>query len=330
MNRPRCDEHDYINFLIATQKDYTCTEAAKVQPEKENAPCHDSLNRLLYRINPNSTALWNEAKHHVNLNKGILVLDDSTLDKLYAKKIDLVSYHWSGKHHRVVKGINLETLLWTDGDSTIPIDYRIYKKTDGKTKNDHFIEMLDMAKVRGFQPEIVSFDGWYASLKNLKKVRALGWHFFTSLKFNRLVDPDRSGNRPIAEVDIPEGGKVVHLMGYGMIKVFKIVSQDGDIKYYASSLLDMNELKWICFKEKYWMIEAYHRGLKQYCGVEKSQTRLAVAQENHIGLAIRAFLRLERFSFKTGISWFEAKIRIVREAIRRYLKRPIYEDYLTA
>ena len=330
MNRPRCDEYDYINFLVATQKVYTCTEAARVQPEAENVPCHDSLNRLLYRIDSDSTALWNEAKRHVNLTKGILVLDDTTLDKLYAKKIELVTYHWSGKHHQIVKGINLETLLWTDGDSIIPTDYRIYKTTDGRTKNDHFEEMLNVAKERGFQPEMVCFDTWYASLKNLKKVRALGWHFLTTLKSNRLVDPDRSGNRPISEIDIPEGGTVVHLMGYGMIKVFKIASRDGNIKYYASSLLEMNELKWPSFKEKYWMIEVYHRGLKQYCGAEKCQTRVAIAQENHIGLAIRAFLRLERFSFKTGISWFEAKTRIVREAIRQYLRRPIYEDYLTA
>jgi len=42
-----------------------------------------------------------------------LVLDDTTLDKPYAQKMDLVTYHWSGKHQRVVKGIALLTLLWT-------------------------------------------------------------------------------------------------------------------------------------------------------------------------------------------------------------------------
>ena len=52
MNKPRCNEYDYISFLIATQRIYTCTEVARVQPEKEDAPQHDSLNRLLYRIEP--------------------------------------------------------------------------------------------------------------------------------------------------------------------------------------------------------------------------------------------------------------------------------------
>ena len=37
------------------------------------------------------------------------MLDDFTLDKPYAKRIGLVTRHWSGKHHRVVMGINLIT-----------------------------------------------------------------------------------------------------------------------------------------------------------------------------------------------------------------------------
>jgi hypothetical protein len=36
------------------------------------------------------------------------------------------------------------------------------------------------------------------------------------------------------------------------------------------------------------------------------------AQRNHIGLAIRAFLRLELHMIATGISWYSAKLAIVR------------------
>jgi putative transposase len=89
-------------------------------------------------------------------------------------------------------------------------------------------------------------------LDNLKKVRSLDWNFLTQLKSNRLVDPDRSDNRPICEIDIPEDGKIVHLKGYGMIKVFKMVSQNGDIDYFATNMLEINELQFLSFKEKYW------------------------------------------------------------------------------
>ena len=60
--------------------------------------------------------------------KGVLVLDDTTLDKPYAKRMELVSRHWSGKHKRVVWGINLLTLLWTDGNALIPCDFRVYDR----------------------------------------------------------------------------------------------------------------------------------------------------------------------------------------------------------
>jgi hypothetical protein len=43
-----------------------------------------------------------------------------------AQKIELVTHHWSGKHQRVVRGINLQTLLWTDGKALIPCDFRVY------------------------------------------------------------------------------------------------------------------------------------------------------------------------------------------------------------
>ena len=69
-------------------------------------------------------------------------------------------------------------------------------------------------------------------------------------------------------------------------------------------------------------IENDHRDLKQNCGVEKCQVRSQRAQRNHIGMAIRAFLRLEWHFYTTGVSAFEAKLRLVREAVRAYLCRP--------
>ncbi len=43
----------------------------------------------------------------IEKDQGFLIIDDTTLDKPYSNQVDLVSYYWSGKHHRVVKGISL-------------------------------------------------------------------------------------------------------------------------------------------------------------------------------------------------------------------------------
>ena len=58
--------------------------------------------------------------------------------------------------------------------------------------------------------------------------------------------------------------------------------------------------------------------------MERSQVRASRAQRNPIGLAIRAFLRLEHHFYTTGVSWYEAKTRIIRDAVRAYIANPMY------
>ena len=324
MRTPKCQDSDYIDFLVASPNAFSCTEAARVQPPMPQPPAHDSFTRLLQRLEPDPETLWSEARTLVVPNRGILVLDDSTLDKPSAKKIEPVTHHWSGKHHGVVRGINLITLLWTDGDRKIPCDYRVYEKADGLTKNDHFGAMIRIAKERGFAPKYVLFDGWYASLENLKRVRELGWLWATRLKHNRKVNPGGRGAVPLSSATISASGTVIHLVGYGPVRIFKLVAPDGDIEYRATNDLGMDEMSRQQMAEWSYAIENYHRDLKQCCGVERSQARSTRAQRNHIGMALRAFLRLEHYFFTTGISCYEAKRRVVREAVKKYLVKPLY------
>src|SRR5512143_137060 len=229
MNPPKVTDQDYINFLIATPKVYSATEAARVQPEKPMMPAHDAFTRLLHRLEPDAATLWREAAGQVERQHGILVVDDSTLDKPYAKKIDLVQRHGSGKHHAVVEGINLITLLWTEGDRPVPVDDRLYEKAgDELTKHDHFATLLTTARPRGFVPECVVFDSGYGSLANVKLINGWGWIWLTQLKANRLVNPDRHGWRAVARVEIDATGTLVPLKGDGLIRVFKRVTPDGD------------------------------------------------------------------------------------------------------
>ncbi len=331
MNPPKCSDQDYINFLIATPRSVSATEAARVQGEEKEAPAHDAFTRLLHRLEPDAETLWSEAITQVSLSQGILVIDDSTLDKPYARKIELVTRHWSGKHHAVVSGINLITLLWTDGDRHVPVDYRIFdKKKDSLTKNDHFQAMLKEARQRDFQPACVVFDSWYAGLENLKLIRSFDWLWLTRLKSNRKVNPDREGLRPVSTVEIGERGRVVWLEGYGLIRVFKIVATDGDVEWWATNKVEMSDLERVRWAGYSWTIENYHRGLKQFCLIERAQVRSRRAWRNHIGCCLRAFLRFESHCYHTGISWFEAKTAITREAVRSYIANPLYSLIPTA
>ena len=323
MNTAKVQPEDYVQFLLGSPLQFTCTEAARVQPNQPDPPAHDSFTRLLTHLEPDPKALWQEARPQIRLDDGLLVLDDSTLDKPYARKMDLVGWHWSGKHHTVGKGINLLTLLWTDGDRHVPCDYRLYDKVqDGFSKNDLFVQQLRQAKERGLQPQCVCFDSWYSSLDNLKEIRALGWTWLTRLKSNRKVRVDFGTPQAISTVAIPEEGRSVHLPSYGSIRVFRVAGRNADTEHWATSDLGMNVLTRLQYGEFSWRIEEYHRGIKQFCGVERCQARRAKAQRNPIGLSIRAFLRMEYHCLALGLSWFQAKMDVIRHAVRTYLANP--------
>jgi putative transposase len=321
---PKIADVDYIQFLLAATSAFSCVEAAKTEGALDDPPAHDAYTRLLTRQPPDTEALWSETQPFVDKACGLLVVDDSTLDKPHARHMDLVHRHWSGKHKRTVWGINLLTLLWTDGGAKFPLDCRLSNAPqDGIDKNQHFRAMLATAKERGFSPDYVSFDSWYSGLDNLKAVRNHGWHWLTRFKSNRAVDPDDTGNRQIYLLPLPPEGLVVHLRGYGMIRVFAIVSEDmEEVAFWATSDLSMTEAKRQQVADEAFAIEEYHRGLKQCCGVERCQSRKERAQHNHILWAIRAFVRLEWQRLQTGRSWYESKKLLIRQAIRAYRAGP--------
>jgi hypothetical protein len=326
MNPPRVTDRDYIDFLIGSPHVASATEAARCQPANPRAAAHDAFSRLLTRLEPDPETLWEEVQPFVRRPDGILIIDDTVLDKPYARKMALVGTFWSGKHHRLVRGINLVTLAWSDGDATYPTDYRLVQPAgaDKTTKNDYFRDMLAAAKARGLVPRYVCFDAWYSGKENLKAVRGHGWHFLTQVRPNRRVDLNRTGNRPIGEQPITPTGTVVHVEGFGLVKAFRIDVPNGDTEYWITDDLAMDELTRVTYAQRAWAIEEYHRGLKQATEVERCPARRERSQRNHIGLALRAFIRLEFVRYRHGITWFEAKYRIIRNAVRDYLANPIY------
>ena len=114
MNAPKVSDSDYIQYLIAVQRVYNCTEAAQCP----TTTAHDAYTRLLARLTPDTAALWQGVERLVQKAGGLLVIANTTLDKPRAQKMGLVTRQWSGKHHAVVQGISLTTLLWTDSLSS--------------------------------------------------------------------------------------------------------------------------------------------------------------------------------------------------------------------
>jgi hypothetical protein len=261
---------------------------------------HDSVNRFLQRETYSPQDLFNEAKNELNLKGGVLSVDDSVLDKPYSHYMAFVEYFWSGKHHRAVKGINLITLYYTDIDERHqPINYRIVDKSEGKTKNEYFREMLAEVLAWGLEPAYVTGDSWYSGTTNLKEVKHHHLGFLFALESNRIVSVEKGKWTQIQKLDIPEQGRDVWLREFGMVKVFRTNLKD-QVRHYAiylpnsQSMSSFNRDRFLWLHDLHWQIEQYHRAIKQVCHIEHFQVRSMLAIKNHVFAAICGYVQLQK------------------------------------
>ena len=115
-----------------------------------------------------------------------------------------------------------------------------------------------------------------------------------------------------------------------MVKVFRTVDLHGNADYWATNRLAMSEIQRQLLADRAWLIEVYHRAVKQFTGIERGQFRLERAQRNHIGLALRAYVRLEYHRWQSRLSIFHSKLDIIRTAVGFYLAHPKYSLPSTA
>ena len=309
----------YCHFLIAAQTNYTVTE---LDERVHGNPAHDSITKWLESDHLTPTLLWQGMKTHIDVLNGDLIIDHTVFDKWYSEKMGLVYRQYSGTHHNQVDGIGLTTLLWYSNSQHIPVNFRFFDpKTDGKTRNEHARDMLKLAHERNFQPGWVLMDSEFSALATLKLINSFGWKFVTGVDKNRLVTFVAHKHHQVQHIPIPNVGCVVHLNGFGMVRIFKIEAEKRIDYLVTNDVTTSRSLVEKVYKRR-WEVEVFHRGLKQTTGVAKCQARSARAQRNHIFCCLRVFLSLEKASFKAGYSIYQQKTKVIQEAISLYLRGP--------
>jgi len=321
----------YVEYLISTPINYTCTNLA----EHLDDVSHDVVSNYLKRERLTARHLWELSCGLIDDSpEAYLIIDDSVQDKRYSRSIELVKRQYSGAVGGLVRGIGVVNLVHTsgvDGDY-YPIDFRIYaKEADGKTKNDHFREMLIRAVTnKRIQAKTVLFDSWYASWQNLKLVHRLGLTFYTTLKANRLVSLSKEGGYiHLEEIDWTEErlqqGVLVKLKKVPFkVKLFKVVAQDGDIDWIITNDLDETVTTQVVQEadEVRWQVEAFHRELKQLTGSEKCQCRKARSQRNHLACCYHAWLSLKVHAKNLNKTLYQVRKDLFSDYLRAELRRP--------
>ena len=321
----------YVEYLISTITNFTGTHLA----EHLDDVSHDVVSDYLQSERLTAHSLWELVGGLIKDSpEAFLISDDSVQDKRYSRFIELVKRQYSGATHGLVRGIGIVNLVHSSGAAGefYPIDYRIYAPdSDGKTKNEHFREMLVRAVAdKGIKARKVLMDSWYAGADNLKLIHRLDLIFFTTLKENRLVSPSKAdGYMHLDQIDwTPERlqhGVLVRLKEVPFaVRLFKLVATNGDIDWVitnspdetmtAQVAQDANDLRW--------QVEELHRGIKQLTGSEKCQCRKARSQRNHLACCYHAWLSLKVKAQQTGKTLYQVKTDLLRDYLRAELRNP--------
>ena len=327
----RCTLPMYIGFLMSEPNSVNCSRLAEVL-----GLSHDSVNRFLLRESYEPKDLYDEAMNSLQSAGGTLSVDDTVLDKPYSQHMALVSAVWSGKHHRVVKGVNLITLYYTDVlGRHLPVNYRIYDKSEGKSKNVYFREMLQEVLDWGLQPTRVTGDSWYSCKDNLKRVKHHALGFLFAIESNRRVSIEKGHWSQVQQLDIPAEGRVVWLYAFGEVKVFRTWLKDQPRHYivylsHTEHLADFTAEAFQRAHDQHWQIEQYHRALKQVCHIEQFQVRRPVAIRNHIFAALCGYVHLQRLQMaELIVNAYRWQRELYQEVVAAFIRQfMIGKDYL--
>lgn len=324
-------KQQYVEFLISTVANYTGSHLA----EHLDDVSHDTITDYLRTERLTARGVWELVEPLRNDSpEAFLIADDSVQDKRYSRFIELVKRQYSGAEHGLVRGIGVVNLVHSTGTAGdfYPIDYRIYApEVDGKTKNDHFREMLVRAVTdKGLRAKTVLFDSWYASADNLKLIHRLGLVFFTTLKVNRLVSLSKeAGYIHLDQIawttEQLQNGIVVKLKEVPFkVRLFKLVAPNGDIDWVITNSSDETLTTQVVqdANDVRWQVEELHRGLKQLTGTEKCQCRKARSQRNHLACCYHAWLSLKVKSTQLNKTLYQVKTDLLRDYLRAELRNP--------
>ncbi len=290
---------------------------------------HDSVNRFLLRERYEPEDLFKTVTEIIEIKGGIISVDDTVIEKRYSNPecAELIGYFWSGKEHKSIKGLNLITLYYRDNQgNSVPVNYRIYDKKEGKTKNDYFQEMLLEVLLWGLKPRMVTGDSWYSSIANLKFLKNQKLGFLFGIEKNRIVSSQPGNPQQVRNLEIPEEGLITHLREFGFIKLLRKDFKKGDSRHYVLYLPNEDELKnisrqeFIVIHDIHWGIESFHRAIKQLCGICRFMVRKTQAIKTHIFSSLQAFIRLEKMRSNNSIlNWYQLQRDLFTIVIREYI-----------
>lgn len=339
MNRDLFDL--YSDYLLSSFAATTGTGLAHLM---KDAISHDQVSRMLNSRQLEPKDWWRMIKPHVRTiqrEDGVITIDDSIVEKEYTDENEIICWHYDHAKGQTVKGINFITALYTVGEVSLPVTFRLVAKTEhyvnkeGKpkrrspvTKNEHYRAMLQQCVRNQIPFKYVLNDLWFAAAENMCFVKLdLKKEFIMALKANRKValsaeDKQQGRYQRLDQLDIPADTRVViyleqvpfalHLMR----QVFTNVDGSTGVRYLVTSDLTLTAGPLATIYQTRWKVEEYHRSLKQNASLDKSPTRTRTTQTNHFVAALWSFAKLELLKVRTKKNHYALKTQLYISALQ--------------
>lgn len=281
----------YLTGLLSVAESANCTALARITRQS-----HDRLSRILKHQRIEWQTLLSALVLRIagKLQGGYLVIDDTVIDKSFARTIENLAWIYSSKENRVVLGLNVVLLGWSNGATTIPLAIRFWKKGAGISKYDLALDLLSYAKnILRLSPQYVVFDSWFASAAMITRCREYDWHCYTQIKKNRLVN-GRQVRRLHRHPYWLERGELS-----GGLEVV-VIKHGGN--YFLTTDCSATRADIRARYKTRWVIETLFRLLHARLGLGECESRSLDAQTAHAHLCLMAATLLEAGRRETGVS----------------------------
>lgn len=324
---------DYCQFLVVSQVNYSLTYLA----EHAQKYSHDTINRFLKYENYSPKLLWEHVKQEIITSpNGLLIFDDTVFDKSNTTAIEVARNQWSGAAGRVIRGIGLVSCIYYNPDiqKCWVIDYRVFSpEQDGKTKVDHILEMFRLAVLsKKIEFRNVFMDTWYATKEIMLEIDNLDKIFYCTIKSNRKfskVDQIYKHtllNQYEFKKEEYKHGLEVHLHGFPSgrhVKLFCIFVSSDKVDYVVTNDISQDNAE-VVQKEfnQRWVIELFHREIKQTTGIAKCQCRKQRIQRNHIACCLLVWTFMKKEAYKLGKTIYQIKKGLLDNYMKQQLKSP--------
>ena len=312
----------YSAGLIATVARKSCTEMSKLLPVS-----HDTLNHAL-DIEKNfaqviSTKLRSIIKKEsLRSGPGWLIIDDTLVEKLFAKCLSLIGYHKDTSSGSTTKGYCIVVIAWTNNWVTIPLALTYW--TPKKVQLEGYKTKIQLSQeliAAYYNPEYcvgVLLDGLYASREMMDFLNAREINYEMRMASNRVITLGNGEKVKIRDLSTlrPQRNarSRTQKLNWNGLDVF-ITSQirinrhgERSIVFLVSNY-EANSKSHVEAYDRRWKIEMIFRTVKQHLGLEECSSKSRDKQTIHIHYVFLCYAYLECERVAKGYENVESVIK---------------------